>query len=134
MNHSYRCMGMLVTTTHMRPTWHLIKGRKPELDAVRSSRGDVLPFTRILIPIDFSERCLGAARFAIPLAERFHSEITFLHVKDPPVAESDLNTDPEEHVEKLLRDFLLRSYDIMAGDPDCRKKQLAVIERSQFGR
>ena len=39
--------------------------------------------TKILIPIDFSERCLGATRFAIPLAERFNSEIALLHVLLP---------------------------------------------------
>jgi nucleotide-binding universal stress UspA family protein len=69
-----------------------------------------LPFSKILIPIDFSERCLGAARFAIPLAERFHSEITFLHVQDPLAAETDLNADREEHIEKQLRDFLCAAF------------------------
>lgn len=69
-----------------------------------------MPFSKILIPIDFSERCLGAARFAIPLAERFHSEITFLHVQDPPGADSDLNADREEHTKKLLRDFLCAAF------------------------
>jgi nucleotide-binding universal stress UspA family protein len=38
---------------------------------------------KILIPIDFSERCLGATRFAIALAERFNSEIVLLHVLLP---------------------------------------------------
>lgn len=38
---------------------------------------------KILIPIDFSARCLGATRFAIPLAERFNSEIVLLHVLLP---------------------------------------------------
>lgn len=69
-----------------------------------------MPFSKILIPIDFSERCLGAARFAIPLAERFHSEITFLHVQDPLAAETDLNADREEHIEKQLRDFLCAAF------------------------
>lgn len=31
--------------------------------------------SKVLIPIDFSERCLGAARYAISLAERFHSRL-----------------------------------------------------------
>jgi nucleotide-binding universal stress UspA family protein len=69
-----------------------------------------LPFSKILIPIDFSERCLGADRFAIPLAERFHCEITFLHVQHPQAAESDLSVDREEHTEKLLRDFLCAAF------------------------
>jgi nucleotide-binding universal stress UspA family protein len=39
--------------------------------------------SRILMPIDFSERCLGGVRYAIPLAERFRSELTLLHVVPP---------------------------------------------------
>lgn len=70
----------------------------------------MLPLSKILIPIDFSERCLGAARFAIPLAERFHSEITFLHVQDPLAAESDLQAERQEHIEKQLRDFLCAAF------------------------
>jgi nucleotide-binding universal stress UspA family protein len=36
---------------------------------------------KILIPIDFSDRCRGAARFAAPsLATHFSSEVTLLHV------------------------------------------------------
>jgi nucleotide-binding universal stress UspA family protein len=47
--------------------------------------GDCTLFSlaKILIPIDFSERCLGATRFAIALAERFNSEIVLLHVLLP---------------------------------------------------
>ncbi len=39
---------------------------------------------RILLPIDFSGRCIGAARYAQALAARFGSEITLLHVLPPP--------------------------------------------------
>jgi nucleotide-binding universal stress UspA family protein len=67
-------------------------------------------FSKILIPIDFSERCLGAARFAIPLAERFHSEITFLHVEPPPEYDSEENAEREARVEKQLRDFLCAAF------------------------
>jgi nucleotide-binding universal stress UspA family protein len=66
--------------------------------------------SKILIPIDFSERCLGAARFAIPLAERFHSEITFLHVEPPPEYDSEENAEREARVEKQLRDFLCAAF------------------------
>lgn len=73
--------------------------------------GDPLvPFSKILIPIDFSERCLGAARFAIPLAEHFHSEITLLHIEDPPDAGSDLNAHRDQHSKKQLRDFLCAAF------------------------
>jgi nucleotide-binding universal stress UspA family protein len=35
--------------------------------------------SKILLPVDFSERSLGAARYAKYLADHFHSEITVLH-------------------------------------------------------
>jgi nucleotide-binding universal stress UspA family protein len=70
----------------------------------------MVPFSKILIPIDFSERCLGAARFAIPLAERFHSEITLLHVEPPPEGNPDGGIDREVPPEKRLRDFLVAAF------------------------
>jgi nucleotide-binding universal stress UspA family protein len=69
-------------------------------------------FAKILIPIDFSERCLGAARFSIPLAERFHSEITLLHVEMPDEAGPYPGRDIEREIppEKRLRDFLVAAF------------------------
>ncbi|MBZ5555413.1 MAG: universal stress protein [Acidobacteriia bacterium] len=40
--------------------------------------------SKILLPIDFSERSAGAARFAIHLARHFNSELALLHVFEPP--------------------------------------------------
>jgi nucleotide-binding universal stress UspA family protein len=40
--------------------------------------------TKILLPVDFSERCVGAVRYAEVLAARFGSAITLLHVLPPP--------------------------------------------------
>src|SRR5205085_10161869 len=39
--------------------------------------------SKILLPVDFSERSLGAARYAKFLAAHFHSEITLLHSITP---------------------------------------------------
>ena len=39
--------------------------------------------TKILLPVDFSERSVGAAPYANLLAARFHSELTVLHVVPP---------------------------------------------------
>ncbi|MCX6622007.1 MAG: universal stress protein, partial [Acidobacteria bacterium] len=39
---------------------------------------------RILLPIDFSERSLAAARYAEVLARRFQARLTLLHVLPPP--------------------------------------------------
>jgi nucleotide-binding universal stress UspA family protein len=69
-------------------------------------------FSKILIPIDFSERCLGAARFSIPLAERFHSEITLLHIERPDQTDPYVDPDVEREIppEKRLRDFLVAAF------------------------
>lgn len=39
---------------------------------------------KILLPVDFSERTPGAARYARTLALHFHSEVTALHALTPP--------------------------------------------------
>ena len=39
---------------------------------------------KILLPVDFSDRSVGAARYAKALALRFHSELILLHVLAPP--------------------------------------------------
>lgn len=62
--------------------------------------------SKLLIPVDFSDRCVGAARFAIPVAERFHSEITLLHVAAPPDPDSSPSPEKQQRIEKRLRDFL----------------------------
>lgn len=43
----------------------------------------MLRLDKILLPVDFSERGLGAARYMAALAGHFHSEITMLHVLEP---------------------------------------------------
>jgi nucleotide-binding universal stress UspA family protein len=102
--------------------------------------------TKILIPIDFSERCLGATRYAIPLAEHFHSEISLLHVL-PPFGDSDgadvngltigeIMTARRAKAQKRMDDFLnaalhhLRVKRILLdGDPARRIVEWGVRER-----
>ncbi len=43
----------------------------------------MFPLGKILLPLDFSERCLGATRYAEALASHFSSEIILLHVVEP---------------------------------------------------
>ncbi len=43
----------------------------------------MLQLTNILVPVDFSDRCLGAFRYAAALARNFHSEIVLLHSLEP---------------------------------------------------
>src|ERR1035441_3073230 len=75
------------------------------------------PLSKILLPVDFSERSLGAARYAKTLANRFHSELTLLHVLTPPHYEfgaleiggsmlTELYTNRAAQVEKELETFL----------------------------
>jgi len=42
------------------------------------------PISRILLPIDFSERSVGAAHYAGTLACHFHCELVLVHVLAPP--------------------------------------------------
>jgi nucleotide-binding universal stress UspA family protein len=47
----------------------------------------MLPLKKILVPVDFSERCSGAVRHARELALRFDSELILVHVLPPLHAE-----------------------------------------------
>jgi len=42
-----------------------------------------MTLSKILLPVAFSERCRGAARYAAAPACHFHSELTLLHVVVP---------------------------------------------------
>jgi nucleotide-binding universal stress UspA family protein len=70
----------------------------------------MLSLAKILVPIDFSERCLGTTRYAIPLVEHFKSELTLLHVVPPvdyPSPEvTTLNENRRQRAQKMLDDFL----------------------------
>jgi len=90
---------------------------------------------KILLPVDFSERSLGAARYAKVLVEHFHSELILLHVLTPPHYEfgaleiggsmlTELYANRGAQVEKELETFLageLEGVDaqrvVLDGDP-----------------
>ena len=70
----------------------------------------MFPLAKVLLPIDFSERCLGGVRYAIPLVEHFHAELTLLHVISPidylsPEVQT-FNEDRRKQASKQLDDFL----------------------------
>ncbi len=44
----------------------------------------MLPLKKVLLPVDFSGRCQGAARYLHALSSRFQLEVTLLHVVPPP--------------------------------------------------
>ena len=93
---------------------------------------------RILLPVDFSERSAGAARYAKSLADHFQSELTLLHVLTPPQYEfgaldiggsmiADLYRNRAEQVAQELDDFLAEvltgpcvQRTVVEGDPSPR--------------
>ncbi len=46
--------------------------------------GDAMPLKTILVPVDFSDRAMGAVRHAEALQKRFGSRLILLHVLPPP--------------------------------------------------
>jgi nucleotide-binding universal stress UspA family protein len=102
---------------------------------------------RILLPVDFSERCQGAARYAEALAARFGSELTLLHVLPPPHYEfsalevggsvlNELFASRAAHVRKELTSYMERELQdvvvkrvLLEGDPARRIVEHAHAER-----
>ena len=84
----------------------------------------MVKFSRILLPIDFSERCLGMTLYAKALAEKYGSEITLLHVINPVFITPEIGMAPPAAIAvpqwliaektKLLEEFAARE---LAGLP-----------------
>ena len=47
----------------------------------------MLRFKTILFPVDFSDRCVGAARYVKALRERFDSRVILLHVVETRIGQ-----------------------------------------------
>lgn len=84
----------------------------------------MLPFKRILFPVDFSEQTLGAARYAVALAGRFDAEVVLLHSVVPPEYNEPLLDMMPERKRERLNQYLVREFEyvrtdrvIMHGDP-----------------
>jgi nucleotide-binding universal stress UspA family protein len=106
----------------------------------------MLSLTKIVSPIDFSDRSEGAARYAGRLACHFHSELTLLHVLEPLSYElgaydfsgsvmSTLPADRKREAETLLAKFLpdeFRNMNVrrvlVSGDPAGEIVQFAHSE------
>src|SRR5882757_9608828 len=43
----------------------------------------MLPISKILVPVDFSERCLATLPYAAAIASGYNAELTLLHVVNP---------------------------------------------------
>lgn len=83
----------------------------------------MFPPKRILFPVDFSERCLSAARMVEIFAGRFQAEVTLLHVLEP-LSYNDVPVDSSGIAEERLGSFLvdeLKHFDVkrvlLDGDP-----------------
>ena len=105
---------------------------------------------KVLLPVDFSERSLGAARYAKILADHFHSELTLLHVLAPPHYEfgaleiggsmlSELYENRSAQVEKELQTFLVDELHgveakrvVLEGDPARRIVEYAHAENTDL--
>jgi len=63
---------------------------------------------RILAPVEFSERCVGAARYAKMLAEQFQAELVLMHVVVPPPPEmgAEASRRRAAQLAQQLNDFL----------------------------
>lgn len=102
---------------------------------------------RILLPVDFSERSYGAARYVEALADKHDTEIFVLHVTTPLSYElsaldvggtvlTDLNADRTAELNQQLQDFAadeLRPYNVqrllLEGDPAARIVEFAHDRR-----
>ncbi len=54
----------------------------------------MLKISRILLPVDFSERCLGMTPYARALAEKYAAELVLLHVVNPVFMTPELGGAP----------------------------------------
>lgn len=69
---------------------------------------------RILLPVEFSERCVGAGRYARALANQFHSQVILLHVVESRLGYggAEIGAPGPDWVEKIReeRENMLRSF------------------------
>jgi len=105
---------------------------------------------KILAPVDFSERCVGAARYVEALAERFGSEVILLHVIPPPHYEfssmevggtvlNELFASRESYLRKEMDSFLKQDLPrlqarrvLVSGDPARKIIEYAHQERADL--
>jgi nucleotide-binding universal stress UspA family protein len=103
--------------------------------------------SKILVPVEFSPRCLGSAQYAEALACHFHSELVLLHVRVPPSlpysadvtaysAAIDLDTELIQRAQEQLDEFPLRvpaggrvERVVLEGDPAA-----CIVEFARDGR
>jgi nucleotide-binding universal stress UspA family protein len=65
--------------------------------------------SNILVPVDFSERSAGAARFAVQFAYSVHARVTLLHVERPPEGNLFRMAEVVRSLEQRMSAFLSES-------------------------
>lgn len=73
---------------------------------------------KILFPVDFSERCVGAARYVEALAGRFEAELRLLHVVDADVYGSEAHGLQDKR-QALLEAFLTKEFAYCSAQREC---------------
>jgi nucleotide-binding universal stress UspA family protein len=95
--------------------------------------------SRILAPIEFSDRCQAAVRYATLLTRQFGSELLLLHVMGPPPAEmsEDIYRDRVAAAGRKLENFLAEDLKeiparrlVIKGDPARKIVQYAQDEHA----
>jgi nucleotide-binding universal stress UspA family protein len=71
--------------------------------------------SRILLPVDFSERSVGGAHFAGTLACHFHCELVLMHVLVPPQYEFGAVDIAGSMLAELCRDRVVQANEDLAG-------------------
>ena len=85
---------------------------------VLRQENEVAPLiSHILVPVEFSRRSAGAARFAVELAHRFHSKVTLLHVEKPVENDPFWTAEVTHWATNQMSDFLPET----AEDPALRR-------------
>ena len=88
----------------------------PETEIAPETEDDPL-LSNILVPVDFSERSAGAARFAVQLARNTYARVTLLHVERPPEGNLFRMAEVRRSVEQRMAAFLPES----AGNPSVQR-------------
>ena len=109
----------------------------------------MLAIAKILLPVDFSDRAIDTVRFALPVAERFHSDLILLHVLQPyhefggvelaGALLTDLIVQRTEDAQRRIQDFLSEELSgrpvrrlLLEGDPareivECARREEAGL-------
>lgn len=87
-----------------------------EQNAFAGENEAVTKLSKILVPIEFSDRCADFAGFAVSFARRFHAKVTLLHV------EKSFEVDPYGTIEDVrrIKEQMISFLPQSVGDPNVR--------------